>query len=77
MAFTVIRTGAEGVETRVEHPDADTVAVEEGHLVLRAHRSVVGIYAPGSWSSVTEVRPGHSAGSTGGRRAAYVSDVPA
>ena len=74
MAFTVTMTGGAGEDTRVDHPDADSVSVEEGHLVLRAHRAVVGIYAPGKWHSVVEVKPG-SAG--GGRRAALVSEVPA
>jgi hypothetical protein len=77
VAFTVTRTGSGDRETRIEHPEADTVAVEDGHLVLRAHRSVVGIYAPGCWSAVAEVRAGVSAGDAPGRRAALVGSVPA
>ncbi len=70
MAFTVTMTAAPA-RTLGGPPDADSVSVEEGHLVLRAHRAV-GIYAPGKWHSVVEVkarrwRP----------RAALVSDVPA
>ena len=74
MGFTVTMTGSAGGETRVDHPDADSVSVEEGHLVLRAHRAVVGIYAPGKWHSVIEVKTGRMGG---GRRAAIVSDVSA
>lgn len=54
MAFTVTTTGTTGGGSRVEHPDADSVAIEDGHLVLRAHRLIVGIYAPGRWHSVVE-----------------------
>jgi hypothetical protein len=74
MGFTVTMTGSAGGDTRVDHPDADSVSVEEGHLVLRAHRAVVGIYAPGKWHSVVEVKPGRPGG---GRRAAIVAEVPA
>jgi hypothetical protein len=54
VAFTVTTTGNTNGGTRVEHPDADNVAIEDGHLVLRAHRVIVGIYAPGRWHSVIE-----------------------
>jgi len=67
-------TGGAGGDTRVDHSDADSVAIEEGHLVLRAHRAIVGIYAPGKWHSVVELKPARF---VGGRRAAIVSDVPA
>jgi hypothetical protein len=58
VAFTVTAAGSEGQATRVEHPEADNVAVEEGHLVLRVNRAIVGIYAPGRWLSVVENRSG-------------------
>jgi hypothetical protein len=74
VAFVVTTSGPENRETRVEHVDADAVDVEEGHLVLRSRRAVVSIYAPGKWSSVSEVRAGQG---SSGRRAAHVSDVPA
>ena len=74
MAFTVTTTGGAGGDTRVDHPDADSVCVEEGHLVLRAHRAIVGIYAPGKWHSVVEVAVSRVGG---GRRASLVSDLPA
>jgi hypothetical protein len=72
VAFTVTTTGNTDGGSRVEHRDADTVAVEDGHLVLRAHRAIVGIYAPGRWHSVVEERqtPGP------GRRIAF-HEVPA
>ncbi len=60
--------------SRVEHPDADSVDVEEGHLILRAHRVIVGIYAPGQWHSVIEEKA--AAGpDRRGRRAAAIPDV--
>jgi hypothetical protein len=62
VAFTVTVTGADGKATRVEHPDADNVAVEDGHLVLRVNRAIVGIYAPGRWQSVVEDRTSASRG---------------
>jgi hypothetical protein len=74
MAFVVTTSGPDTSEGRFEHHDADAVDVEDGHLVLRSRRAVVGIYAPGKWNSVTEVRAGQG---TTGRRAALVSDVPA
>jgi hypothetical protein len=74
VAFTVNMTGSAGGDTRVDHADADSVSVEDGHLVLRAHRAIVGIYAPGKWHSVVEVKAGRIGG---GRRAALVSEVPA
>jgi hypothetical protein len=74
VAFTVtITTGSTNGGSRVEHPDADTVAIEDGHLVLRAHRVIVGIYAPGRWHSVTEERLTRGAG----RRVATYHEVPA
>jgi hypothetical protein len=74
VAFTVTMTGGAGGDTRVDHPEADSVSVEEGHLVLHAHRAIVGIYAPGNWHSVVEVKATRHGG---GRRAALVADVPA
>jgi hypothetical protein len=74
VAYTVTVTGGAGEDTRVDHTDADSVAIEEGHLVLRGHRAIVGIYAPGKWHSVVELKPTRLAG---GRRAAVVSDVSA
>ena len=74
MTFTVTATDGAGKDTRVDHPDADSVCVEEGHLVLRAHRAIVGIYAPGRWHSVVEVKENRVGGA---RRAAPVAEVPA
>jgi hypothetical protein len=54
VAFTVTTTANANGSSRIEHPDADVVAIEEGHLILRAHRVIVGIYAPGRWHSVVE-----------------------
>jgi hypothetical protein len=54
VAFTVITMDNANGGTRVEHPDAVSVVIEEGHLVLRGHRVIVGIYAPGRWHSVVE-----------------------
>ena len=74
MTFTVTVTDGAGRDTRVDHPEADAVSVEEGHLVLRAHRAIVGIYAPGKWHSVVEVKVSRAGGA---RRATIVADVPA
>ena len=73
MAFTVTTTGNSNDASRVEHPDADSVNVEEGHLILRAHRVIVGIYAPGQWHSVVEDKA--SGPERRGRRAAAMPDV--
>jgi hypothetical protein len=73
VAFTVTTTGNTNGGTRVEHPDADSVAIEEGHLILRAHRLIVGIYAPGRWHSVIEEK--RTLGP--GRRVAAFHEVPA
>jgi hypothetical protein len=54
MAFTVTTTGDE--DESIDHADAVSVVVEEGHLVLRAHRGIVGIYAPGQWRFVFETK---------------------
>jgi hypothetical protein len=74
VAFTVTTTGSTNGGARVEHPDADNVAIEEGHLILRAHRVIVGIYAPGRWHSVIEERL-TTLGR--GRRVAAFHEVPA
>ena len=74
VGFTVTMAGSAGGDTRVDHPEADSVAVEEGHLVLRAHRAIVGIYAPGRWHSVVEARPGRPGG---GRRVGLAAEVRA
>jgi hypothetical protein len=62
VAFNVTTTGTDGLAARIEHPDADNVAVEDGHLVLRVNRMIVGIYAPGRWQSVVEDRTAASRG---------------
>ena len=74
MAFTVTTSGNANGATQVEHPDADNVNVEDGHLVLRAHRMIVGIYAPGRWHAVIDRELSNA---SRGRRAALVPNVSA
>ncbi len=56
MTFTVTTSGDANESMMVEHADAVSVVVEEGHLVLRSTRGIVGIYAPGRWANVVESR---------------------
>ena len=56
MAFTVTTSGEAEQPTLIDHADAVSVVIEEGHLVLRGNRGIVGIYAPGRWAHVVETR---------------------
>ncbi|MBF4769567.1 hypothetical protein ISU10_17505 [Nocardioides agariphilus] len=62
MTFTVTTSGEANESMMIEHADAVTVVVEEGHLVLRSNRGIVGIYAPGRWANVVETRGEHAIG---------------
>jgi hypothetical protein len=55
VAFTVTTAGDDQPVT-IDHADASVAVVEEGHLVLRGTRGIVGIYAPGRWAHVVESR---------------------
>ena len=70
MSFAVTTVGDEEQSETIEHPDAVSVVVEEGHLVLRGNRGIIGIYAPGRWSFVVESR----GEATRGRRVALPSE---
>ena len=65
MSFSVTTAGDQDEPVIVDHTDAVSVVVEDGHLVLRSTRGIVGIYAPGRWKFVVEARE-----SSRGRRAA-------
>ncbi len=56
VTFTVTTSGDANEPHIIEHPDAVNVGVEDGHLVLRSTRGIVGIYAPGRWDHVVESR---------------------
>jgi hypothetical protein len=55
VTFTVMTAGDDESVT-IDHADAVGVVVEEGHLVLRGNRGIIGIYAPGRWAYVVESR---------------------
>lgn len=57
VSVTVYRVPNTGSEKAIDHPDADSLRIDEGHLVLMSHGGgevkgkTVAAYAPGSWVS--------------------------